>query len=477
MAVSSQANPGDPTQSNTNLALNSSNYSYQNTSSQSLDKTLATVGQGSIKVGGKVVEPEGLNRDIANLTKDIYNVDRQQGNIELTVDHRLLSEEGRKQIAADFEKIADKVVEVVDTLNKASPELAGNVADAADNLQQGASDSVEGKDTTGQQIAEKVEDINQREAESLLAQELILPELGEPGDAPELIGKSFDEQVSELTALKSLQEGNFAAGEQSAEEAFQNGYIKGWESASGNGGNGWIGSDADYESAIAFYQNQNAQLRLSLGLPADAPIGGIGDAFLWGGASLLDATYQTLQFVGNVYSYPMGWSDSDNPFTANYDSLIGTDKLFGNPATVAGALGRDVGEIGSYIWEPTALLGTASILGKAAKFDDVGNVVPDKASIGFNGNPALDVVITQYNNNDIHHLFGRGGDTPTKLLDKFGSPEAALKELQMAAQQIANKNYQTGSWVTVKVGDTPVTIQGRVIDGTFRISSIAKKEF
>ncbi|MDX3775783.1 hypothetical protein QE250_16850, partial [Chromatiaceae bacterium AAb-1] len=108
VAVSSQANPADPTQSNTNLALNSSNYSYQNSTSQSLDKTLATVGQGSIKVGGKAVEPEGLNRDIANLTKDIYDVDRQQGNIELTVDHRLLSEEGRKQIAEDVDEIRQK---------------------------------------------------------------------------------------------------------------------------------------------------------------------------------------------------------------------------------------------------------------------------------------------------------------------------------------------------------------------------------
>lgn len=104
VAVSSQANAGNPTQSNTDLALNSSNYSYQNNSSQSLDKTLATIGQGIISVGGEAVNPEGLNRDINNLTKDIYDVDRQQGNIELTVDHRLLSEDGRKQIAEDVKR-------------------------------------------------------------------------------------------------------------------------------------------------------------------------------------------------------------------------------------------------------------------------------------------------------------------------------------------------------------------------------------
>ncbi|ERS12810.1 hypothetical protein Q668_17395 [Alcanivorax sp. PN-3] len=47
----------------------------------------------------------------------------------------------------------------------------------------------------------------------------------------------------------------------------------------------------------------------------------------------------------------------------------------------------------------------------------------------------------------------------------------------MSAQSIVNKNYQTGSWVTVRVADTPVSIKGRVVDGIFRISSIAKKEF
>jgi hypothetical protein len=90
---------------------------------------------------------------------------------------------------------------------------------------------------------------------------------------------------------------------------------------------------------------------------------------------------------------------------------------------------------------------------------------------------ALMEALAKYDKNDIHHLFGRGGDAPTKLMEKFGSPEAALKELQKSAQAIATNNYQTGSWVTVKVGDIPVTIKGIVQNGVFRISSIAKRDF
>jgi hypothetical protein len=85
------------------------------------------------------------------------------------------------------------------------------------------------------------------------------------------------------------------------------------------------------------------------------------------------------------------------------------------------------------------------------------------------------LALKKYNDNDKHHLFGRGGKTPNALIKKYGSPEKALKALQKAAQPLANNNYKTGSWVTVKVGKTPVTIQGKVVDGLFRISSIAKR--
>jgi len=85
--------------------------------------------------------------------------------------------------------------------------------------------------------------------------------------------------------------------------------------------------------------------------------------------------------------------------------------------------------------------------------------------------------LSKYTANDVFHLLGRGGDVPEQLIERFGSQEAALAQLQTAAQGVANSAYQTGSWVTVKVGDMAVSIKGAVIDGLFRMSSIAKKPF
>lgn len=67
--------------------------------------------------------------------------------------------------------------------------------------------------------------------------------------------------------------------------------------------------------------------------------------------------------------------------------------------------------------------------------------------------------------------------TRIPLIEKFGSAEVAVAELQVAAQGIATNAYQTGAWVSVKVQGIPVAISGAVVDGVFRIGSIAKKAF
>jgi len=74
-------------------------------------------------------------------------------------------------------------------------------------------------------------------------------------------------------------------------------------------------------------------------------------------------------------------------------------------------------------------------------------------------------------------LFGRGGAAVDQLITTYGTREAAMAKLQGAAQSIATSAYETNSWVTIKVGDIAVSIKGIVIDGLFRISSIAKKSF
>jgi hypothetical protein len=46
---------------------------------------------------------ERLNRDTENTTKEFYSIDRQQGNVDLTIDTRLLSVTGREEIAKEIE--------------------------------------------------------------------------------------------------------------------------------------------------------------------------------------------------------------------------------------------------------------------------------------------------------------------------------------------------------------------------------------
>ncbi|MBN3552654.1 hemagglutinin repeat-containing protein, partial [Vibrio neptunius] len=73
---------------------NSTSLQYKNTSGYSKSKTLATIGQGSLNIADSESSDDTsrLHRDIEHTDKDLFSVDRQQGDIDVTVDHRLLSE-------------------------------------------------------------------------------------------------------------------------------------------------------------------------------------------------------------------------------------------------------------------------------------------------------------------------------------------------------------------------------------------------
>lgn len=83
---------------------NSTSVQYQNSLSYGKSKTLATLGTGNINIADSEnsTDISRLNRDTANTEKDLFEVDRQQGNIDVTLDHQLLTEEGREQIEQDF---------------------------------------------------------------------------------------------------------------------------------------------------------------------------------------------------------------------------------------------------------------------------------------------------------------------------------------------------------------------------------------
>ncbi|MDW6092471.1 hypothetical protein SBX64_07930 [Vibrio rhizosphaerae] len=101
---------------------NSSRYQYTNQSGYHKSKTLATVGQGELRIEDthNSDDTERLNRDVTSTTKDLYSVDRQQGNFDVTVDHRLLSETGRAQIKEDFKRNAITGTAIADAVTKKS---------------------------------------------------------------------------------------------------------------------------------------------------------------------------------------------------------------------------------------------------------------------------------------------------------------------------------------------------------------------
>ncbi|MFT5419723.1 MAG: filamentous hemagglutinin [Candidatus Endobugula sp.] len=124
----------DPTQNEAkdakgkdDLKLNTTNIAYSNSSSYSKSKTLATLGEGAVTITDDQASgddsTERLNRDTDNTTKDLYSIDRQQGNVDLTIDTRLLTEDGRKQIKEDIKRTELLIEAVGDAATKDSVQL------------------------------------------------------------------------------------------------------------------------------------------------------------------------------------------------------------------------------------------------------------------------------------------------------------------------------------------------------------------
>ncbi len=107
---------------------NSSTLQYQNSSDYSVTKSLATVGEGNVTVGGDADSDSltALNRDVENTEKDLFTVERNEGNVDVTVDHRLLTEEGRSDIAEDFKRNEIAFDAIVDLAEKESVALIGD---------------------------------------------------------------------------------------------------------------------------------------------------------------------------------------------------------------------------------------------------------------------------------------------------------------------------------------------------------------
>jgi len=81
-----------------------------------------------------------------------------------------------------------------------------------------------------------------------------------------------------------------------------------------------------------------------------------------------------------------------------------------------------------------------------------------------------------YTKNSISHIF-QDKHLLDPLVKQFGSQEKALLAMQNAAQTIPAGAYQTGSWVSIQVGATPVAVKGAFVNGVFRISTATMRPF
>ena len=100
-SISAGGNIGGSIQDNTasNVSLD-----YSNDTTHSKTKTLATLGSGDIQVADTTDSDTAmLNRDIKDNTVDIYDISSHQG-LSGELDTRLLTSDGRKQIAEDLLK-------------------------------------------------------------------------------------------------------------------------------------------------------------------------------------------------------------------------------------------------------------------------------------------------------------------------------------------------------------------------------------
>ncbi|MCW8125936.1 hemagglutinin repeat-containing protein [Microbulbifer halophilus] len=147
------AKPADPAQQNAtdatgddDLRLNTSNVQYNNESHYSKDKTLATVGQGNITVrdesSDKNGDLAGLNRDVESTEKELFEVDRQEGNVDVAVDHRLLSKKGWEEISQDAEVLEEAAAVGADYLESVVVSLPEKLANQTGPLGEGMHDTL-----------------------------------------------------------------------------------------------------------------------------------------------------------------------------------------------------------------------------------------------------------------------------------------------------------------------------------------------
>ncbi len=118
------------------LESSSSTFQYSNGLSLSKNKTLSTLGKGNIEVEDleNSSDLERLNTDVSNKTKEIYSVNRKKGDIDIKIDHRVFTKEGRAEIKEDIDRnilLGEALSEVA---TKKSVSIVGDNANGQTNI-------------------------------------------------------------------------------------------------------------------------------------------------------------------------------------------------------------------------------------------------------------------------------------------------------------------------------------------------------
>ncbi len=341
------------------------NLGIHQNSSESAGKTLATIGNGSITVGGEATEQEGLNRDVEAVEKELYSIDRVKGDLDLTVDNQTL------------EEVADKVNELVENFNKLSPEEQALLQAQLSAMDEAIQKGLASDDQQERELAEKLQAGKELLVAKLEGQQSAQESDPQLAGAPTLSGKSFEEMQNEFAAVKGALSGWYTDIQQGGEQSYEDGVYRGEVSAYAYNSAPAFGSETDYSGATAFYQTQREAAYASLGLWAGASSGSMLDYAGWTAASMTNETWQGVQFAGKAATLGL----FSNPFDgSSYHSLIGDGTLFGSPQSFTGAMGVEQGKVASYF---AGIEGLAVLGLKGAKYaGTVGNGDEVLASVG-----------------------------------------------------------------------------------------------
>lgn len=119
--INASSSRGQNISANVGLSADgSSHLGFNGDAAYSQGKTLATLGGGNINVSDTANSSDlsKVNRDVTNTELNLFDVKQEKGNIDLTVNHKLLTEKGRDGLAKDMESIDQMAINIKDAVVK-----------------------------------------------------------------------------------------------------------------------------------------------------------------------------------------------------------------------------------------------------------------------------------------------------------------------------------------------------------------------